>query len=53
MRGGIRLSVAIPVHNEESILPELLRRIRKVLGALPGSHASGSFNYESGQIAED
>jgi polyisoprenyl-phosphate glycosyltransferase len=33
---GFRLSVAIPVHNEESALPELLRRLRAVLDALPG-----------------
>jgi dolichol-phosphate mannosyltransferase len=36
MCAGIRLSVAIPVHNEESVLPELLRRLRKVLEGLPG-----------------
>lgn len=33
---GIHLSVAIPVHNEESVLPELLSRLRKVLDGLPG-----------------
>jgi hypothetical protein len=37
MPGRIRLSVAIPVRNEESILPELLRRIRKVLGRCPAA----------------
>jgi dolichol-phosphate mannosyltransferase len=31
-----RLSVAIPVHNEESVLPELLRRVRAVLDQVPG-----------------
>lgn len=31
-----RLSVAIPVHNEESALPELLKRTRAVLDCLPG-----------------
>lgn len=31
-----RLSVAIPVHNEESVLPELLRRVRTVLDKVPG-----------------
>jgi dolichol-phosphate mannosyltransferase len=31
-----RLSVAIPVHNEESVLPELLRRLCAVLDNLPG-----------------
>ncbi len=36
MATGFRLSVAIPVHNEESALPELLRRLRAVLDALPG-----------------
>jgi glycosyltransferase involved in cell wall biosynthesis len=33
---GIRLSVAIPVHNEESVLPELLRRLCRVLDGLAG-----------------
>ncbi|HET6933135.1 MAG TPA: glycosyltransferase family 2 protein [Candidatus Acidoferrum sp.] len=36
MPAGIRLSVAIPVHNEESVLPELLLRLRKVLDGLAG-----------------
>ena len=36
MSAGIRLSVAIPVHNEESVLPELLQRLRKVLDGLSG-----------------
>jgi polyisoprenyl-phosphate glycosyltransferase len=31
-----RLSVAIPVFNEEAVLPELLRRVRAVLDGLPG-----------------
>jgi polyisoprenyl-phosphate glycosyltransferase len=31
-----RLSVAVPVHNEEAILPELLRRLDAVLSAVPG-----------------
>ena len=36
---GFRLSVAIPVHNEESVLPELLQRLRSVLDSLPdGPH---------------
>jgi polyisoprenyl-phosphate glycosyltransferase len=30
------LSVAIPAHNEESVLPELLLRLRFVLDAIPG-----------------
>lgn len=39
MLAGIRLSVAIPVHNEESVLPELLLRLRKVLeGLSAGPH---------------
>jgi len=36
MSDGFRLSVAIPVHNEESVLPELLRRTLGVLDKLPG-----------------
>ena len=36
MATGFRLSVAIPVHNEESVLPELLQRLRAVLDSLPG-----------------
>jgi glycosyltransferase involved in cell wall biosynthesis len=36
---GFRLSVAIPVHNEESVLPELLRRLGNVLTSLgDGDH---------------
>jgi len=36
MANGIRLSVAIPIHNEESVLPELLSRLRAVLNGLSG-----------------
>lgn len=36
MASGFRLSVAIPLHNEESVLPELLRRLGVVLDNLPG-----------------
>jgi glycosyltransferase involved in cell wall biosynthesis len=36
MTTAFRLSVAIPLHNEESVLPELLRRIRLVLDQIPG-----------------
>lgn len=36
MTSDIRLSVAVPLHNEESVLPELLRRLQAVLDALPG-----------------
>lgn len=32
----MRLSVAIPLHNEAQVLPELLQRLRAVLDALPG-----------------
>jgi len=39
MPAGIRLSVAIPVHNEESVLSELLLRVQRVLDGLsPGPH---------------
>ena len=31
-----RVSVAIPVYNEEAVLPELLRRTTAVLDSLPG-----------------
>ena len=31
-----RLSVAVPVHNEETVLPELLRRTRAILDGLAG-----------------
>jgi polyisoprenyl-phosphate glycosyltransferase len=36
MKQSLRLSVAIPVHNEEAVLPELLRRLRAVLNTLGG-----------------
>jgi dolichol-phosphate mannosyltransferase len=36
MSDGFRLSVAIPLHNEETVLPELLRRTLAVLDALLG-----------------
>lgn len=36
MRCSPRISVAIPLHNEEAVLPELLRRLRAVLDELPG-----------------
>src|SRR5580700_7708511 len=36
---AFRLSIAIPVHNEESVLPELLRRTLAVLDQIPdGPH---------------
>ena len=31
-----RLSVAIALHNEEAVLPELIRRLTSVLDELPG-----------------
>jgi glycosyltransferase involved in cell wall biosynthesis len=37
MPAVIHLSVAIPLHNEESVLPELLARVQRVLEGLPGS----------------
>ena len=36
MSAGFRLSIAIPVRNEETVLPELLRRTRAVLDGFPG-----------------
>src|SRR5208337_1185817 len=36
MATGFRLSVAIPIHNEESVLPELLQRLRAVLDGVAG-----------------
>jgi glycosyltransferase involved in cell wall biosynthesis len=36
MTPAFRLSVAIPVHNEEAALPEVLRRVRGVLDQLRG-----------------
>src|SRR5437867_6409742 len=36
LKSGFRLSVAIPVHNEETALPELVQRTRFVLDQIPG-----------------
>lgn len=36
MPSAPRISVAIPLHNEQSVLPELLQRLRSVLDDLPG-----------------
>ena len=36
MREQPRISVAIPVYNEEAVVPELLRRTRAVLDTIPG-----------------
>ena len=36
MSSGFRISVAIPVYNEERVIPELLRRVRSVLDEIPG-----------------
>jgi len=33
---GLRVSLAIPVYNEEKIIPELLLRVRRVVDQLPG-----------------
>ena len=36
MTAGVRVSIAIPLHNEEAGVPELLRRLRAVLDTVPG-----------------
>lgn len=36
MKSNPKISVAIPVHNEQAVLPELLRRLGAVLDSLPG-----------------
>ena len=36
MTAAFRLSIAIPIHNEESVLPELLKRTRAVLDEIAG-----------------
>src|SRR6516162_2140154 len=36
MTAPFRLSVAVPLHNEEAVLPELLRRTRVVLDSVGG-----------------
>jgi glycosyltransferase involved in cell wall biosynthesis len=36
MTAGLRLSVAIPLHNEAAGIPELLRRLGAVLDTIPG-----------------
>ena len=36
MANEFRLSVAVPIHNEESLLPELLSRLSAALDAIPG-----------------
>jgi glycosyltransferase involved in cell wall biosynthesis len=36
MANDFRLSVAVPIHNEESVLPELLRRLRSILDKTRG-----------------
>jgi glycosyltransferase involved in cell wall biosynthesis len=33
---GFRLSIGIPIHNEESVVPELLPRLSGVLSGIPG-----------------
>ena len=32
-----RLSVIVPAHNEERVLPELHRRLRAVFDSMPGT----------------
>jgi len=41
MKDAFRLSVGIPLHNEEAVLPELLRRTLSVLDELPGKRFCG------------
>ena len=36
MNSEMRLSIAVPVHNEETVLPEFLRRTTAVLDQIPG-----------------
>ena len=36
MTAGVRVSIAIPLHNEEAGVRELLRRLRAVLDSVPG-----------------
>jgi glycosyltransferase involved in cell wall biosynthesis len=36
MNPSFRLSVAIPIHNEQAILPELIARVRAVVDDVPG-----------------
>lgn len=36
MQAPVRISVAVPLHNEESGLPELLSRVGAVLASMPG-----------------
>src|SRR6185369_9552378 len=36
MAKRFRLTITIPIHNEESVLPELLRRVREVLARIAG-----------------
>ena len=36
MNSELRVSIAIPIYNEEQVAPELLRRTTGVIDALPG-----------------
>ena len=36
MSSDLRISIAIPLYNEERVIPELLRRVRIVLDKIPG-----------------
>lgn len=58
MNARFRLSIAIPVHNEENVLPELIRRVLNVLDQIPGGPHEllfaddGSTDDTLGMIAE-
>lgn len=43
MMGVPKLAFAIPLHNEEAVLPELVRRVCAVLDAIPGGPHSALF----------
>jgi hypothetical protein len=38
-----KVCIAVPLHNEEAVIPELVRRIRATLDALPGTGHSVLF----------
>jgi glycosyltransferase involved in cell wall biosynthesis len=60
---SLRVSVAIALYNEESVFPEMLRRLRAVLDALPGGphemvfvddgSSDGTFDLIAAAAAED
>src|SRR5215467_1150628 len=63
MRKKLRVSIAVPVYNEETIITELVRRIRSVIDELPGGpheivivddgSTDGSFDLLTRMAAED